>query len=93
VDFFKMAVGIDSGKLALMGFLMRHSQGNYKRRSRSCPTCSGEKIFDPSELLSKTLFVRIAEEKLQHLLIFFDAVGKGSSPKRVAWFAASLPSK
>src|SRR5215831_21399515 len=44
---------------------------------RSCVQCAWVKeIFDPSELLSQTFFVRVVEKKVQHLSICFDAVGK-----------------
>src|SRR5262245_38546013 len=50
---------------------------NYKRRRGSSVESSGMKnIFDPSELVSQTFFVRVAEKKIQHLLICFDAVRK-----------------
>src|SRR4029434_8786191 len=50
---------------------------NYKRGRGSSVESSGMKnIFDPSELVSQAFFVRVAEKKLQHLLICFDAVGK-----------------
>src|SRR4029453_3572127 len=50
---------------------------NYKLRRGSSVESSGMKnIFDPSELLSQAFFVRVAEKKIQHLLICFDAVGK-----------------
>ena len=43
-----------------------------------------EKIFDPSQFVCQTLFVRVAEEELQHLLIFFNAIGKGVVAKKSA---------
>src|SRR4029434_9398835 len=50
---------------------------NYKRGRGSSVESSGMKnIFDPSELVSQAFFVGVAEKKLQHLLICFDAVGK-----------------
>jgi len=43
-----------------------------------------EKIFDPSQFACQTLFVRVAVEKLQHLLICFDAIGKRIVAKKSA---------
>src|SRR5262245_58234516 len=47
-----------------------------QRRGSSVQGIGMKNILDPSQLLSQTLFVRVVEEKIQHLSIFFDAVRK-----------------